>query len=422
MLGRLASLSPLQGDELILGLLLAALPVFAVVRVSGVWVCFFAIIISYNLFLTTENRYLQVVKAHYLTKPNNYLLSVYLAYFVFSLGSVLLLNSSLNSIDNACIFLAWLAISPIMAILIPNSRVFGYGCLSAVVIALAIAMNQFYLLDIRRPYGMYGGGSSGTGAIKFGDVSLLLGILSFIFLSENQLEKLGALGAFIGFIVCLYTGARGGLFALLLGVLVWFFYFKNNRLSLRVAVSGILLSVAGFFIIDAIMNNALLTRIHETSVEFFSLFNKELDTSIGIRLQLWKAALIMFKNHPVVGVGLNNFDSALMVLNKDHLVSDAAAKYTHAHNEYLCSLATGGIIGFVLTCLLFVIPILWFKKDYQQNAWAKSGFWGVLLMSFFALTDCMFDRRMTVMLFAILVALCMAGNISQKHLKNQINP
>lgn len=414
----LKNLGLLQNSRVALSLLLFALPVSIVAWVPGVWACFFALIILNNTLSGKTNNYFNTVKASYLTKPNNYLLLTCIAYFVFSAGSVFLLNSPLKAIDNALVLLLWLAISPMLATFSLNGRALGYGCLAAVVLALLIAINQFYFLDIKRPYGMYGDGASGSGAIKFGDMSILLGILSFIFLSESPAKKYGVLGSAIGFIVCLYTGARGGIFALLLCMIVWFCYLRDNKLSQRSVLWTVLLGITGFFIIDALMHNALSVRINETVADILSLFNNQLDTSMGIRLQLWKAALIMFENNPVIGVGLNNFDNGLLALNKASLVSDTAAKYAHAHNEYLCALATGGIVGFTLTCLLFFVPIAIFKKDYQQNAWAKAGFWGVCLMAFFALTDCMFDRRMTVIAFALLISVCMSGNVAQKHYKD----
>jgi len=401
-----------------LSLLLFTLPISAIVWAPGIWGCFLVLIILSNTFSGKTNSYFNTAKANYITKHSGYMLLTYLAYFVFSVGSVFLLNSPLKAIDSALIFLLWLAISPMLATFSLDSRALGYGCLVAVIIALLIAIKQFYFLGIRRPYGMYGGGDSGTGAIKFGDMSILLGILGVIFLSESQSKKWGLLGGFVGFIVCLYTGARGGIFALLLCMIVWLCCFRDNKLSLRRVLWAVLLGITGFFIIDTLMDNALLVRINETVAEILSLFNNELDTSVGIRLQLWKAALIMFESNPVIGVGLNNFDSELSALNKANLVSDVAAKYAHAHNEYLCALATGGIIGFTLTCLLFFVPIAMFKKDYQENVWAKAGFWSICLMSFFALTDCMFDRRMTVIAFALFISICMAGNVAEKNYRN----
>jgi len=173
-----------------------------------------------------------------------------------------------------------------------------------------------------------------------------------------------------------------------------------------------------FFILNKIMDNYLANRLNHTVTELFLIFNNNLDSSLGVRLQLWKAALIMFGNHPVFGVGLNNFYSELLLLNNENIVSNIAARHAHAHNEYFCSLATGGIIRTIITFCLFLVPIVLFKKNYHENVWSRAGFWSTCLISFFALSDCMFDRRMTVMIFIISISICMAGNIAQKSFKN----
>lgn len=415
----MVTINPVNAHRLFFNILLFSIPVLVVVWGSGIWICFFGIISLYGISLYEKNNgYLSIVKKYYLVKPYGYILMVFFGYFVFSLISVIFLNSPLNSIENSIIFLLWLAISPIIAILVPSSRVLGYGCLAAVIMALSITINQVYFLNIARPYGMYGTSSTGSGALKFGDMSILLGIMSCVLLSQSKFKILGILGAFVGMTVCLYTGARGAVFAVLLCIIMWLFFAKNKKLSLGLILSTILGSGILFFLLNKIMDNYIVNRFNYIFTELLLIFNNNLDSSIGVRLQLWKAALIMFENHPVFGVGLNNFFSALLLLKNENIVSDIAARHAHAHNEYFCSLATGGIIGFIITICLFLVPLVFFKKNYHENVWAKAGFWGTCLISFFALSDCMFDRRMTVMIFIILVSICMAGNLSQKNYKN----
>jgi hypothetical protein len=103
------------------------------------------------------------------------------------------------------------------------------------------------------------------------------------------------------------------------------------------------------------------------------------------------------------------------VLYKQHVVPKSIIKYSHAHNEYLCALATGGIVGFVITLFLFFLPMSFLKTHYHESVWGKLGFWGVCLISFFALTDCIFDRRMTVMTFAVLISICISGSMAKNN-------
>lgn len=46
------------------------------------------------------------------------------------------------------------------------------------------------------------------------------------------------------------------------------------------------------------------------------------DTSVGIRIQLWKASWLMFKESPLVGVGVPNFRPELVKLQKQGIVTE----------------------------------------------------------------------------------------------------
>ncbi len=404
----------LETSQFCFNMVLFSIPVFVIFWVPGLWVCIFVILFLYHSH-ANENSYLDEAKKYYSVNYFRFIAYSYIAYFVFSLISILFFSSPLQSIDNACIFLIWLAISPVMAILKPSSYILGYGCLAAVVMAFLMAAAQFHVLKIDRPYGMYGAVFPGTGAIKFGDISLLIGIMAYILLSGNKLQLLGVLGALFGLTVCLYAGARGGIFAALLCSVVWVFFIRTNRITIIKVCIVILFIGLAIFILNTLTDNHILSRIKVTMIELANINNNNFNTSIGTRFQMWRAALMIFENNPILGVGLNNFDNALLVLYKQHVVPKSIIKYSHAHNEYLCALATGGIVGFVITLFLFFLPMSFFKTDYHEIVWGKLGFWGVCLIAFFALTDCIFDRRMTVMTFAVLISICISGSMAQNN-------
>jgi O-antigen ligase len=92
-----------------------------------------------------------------------------------------------------------------------------------------------------------------------------------------------------------------------------------------------------------------------------SVYTEEASGSTGTRIELWKGALLMFKEHPLLGVGLGDFTSAV---NK--LISENKLKQTgdthHAHNIYLQVLATRGIIGLAILLLLLILLLRWGLK------------------------------------------------------------
>lgn len=341
---------------------------------------------------------------------------VIICYVVWCAFSVIYLHSPLQSLDNGIIFLAWLLCIPVLIDLQPNYKFLAYGCFVTLIISLAIALTQFHYFNFERAIGLYGNGQRGSGAIKFGDMALLLGELAFIFFAQQERTKyLGLLAIFLGSVICVYASARGGILALGLCMLIWQLTLNKNRFSFKEQVLMLLAIALGLYVLNFAMNNYLVLRLLETQQEFKNIIALQLDSSMGIRLQLWYAALQIFLEHPVIGVGLNNFSKALLHLQQQHQISHHAASFAHAHNEFLCALATGGILGFSLTLLLFILPMRMFWVDYHTSIWARAGFWSVCLMSFFALTDCIFDRRMTVMAFIVIISMCLAGNYLHKN-------
>ncbi|MEQ1636857.1 MAG: O-antigen ligase family protein [Methylococcales bacterium] len=397
--------------------LLASLPISLLVWMPGVWISFFGIIVLFFIDSSEDVYCSKGVKALYGLRVYRELFLIYGGYLFLSILSILFLNSHLKSIDNAVIFLAWLALSPLMVLFKPNAQLFGYGCLIAVSMALVIALIQYHFLNEPRAFGLYGKGANGSGAIKFADIALLLGTLALVLLSGRKEKYLGGIGFGFGLMVCLYASSRGTLLAALFCGVVWWF-FKTQRLSWRRLIIKLLLLVLVCFALNSLMQDELLSRVYETGLEITGLSNNQWDTPMGIRVQLWIAALAIFSEYPLFGVGLNNFEDAIVVLNQQNLISDVAVRYAHAHNEYLCALATGGGIGFCVTLFLFILPLKLFKRDYYVTLWAKAGFWGMCLMSFFALTDCIFDRRMSVIAFIMVISICMAGNLAQKQAQN----
>jgi len=83
--------------------------------------------------------------------------------------------------------------------------------------------------------------------------------------------------------------------------------------------------------------------------------DKYAESSIGSRLLMWRATLLMIKAHPFVGVGTGDYEYTMIVMRKQlrtRVVPSFLLRFNQPHNMYLFSLATNGIVG--LTALLFI--------------------------------------------------------------------
>jgi len=91
----------------------------------------------------------------------------------------------------------------------------------------------------------------------------------------------------------------------------------------------------------------------------------------AIRLELWRIALAMFRDHPVLGVGPANFWTLFNTYHPGPLGENA--KWSQAHNVYLQQLAERGLVG--LTMLLTLLAALTWRA-YQRYR-DKPDFWNL---------------------------------------------
>jgi putative inorganic carbon (hco3(-)) transporter len=94
----------------------------------------------------------------------------------------------------------------------------------------------------------------------------------------------------------------------------------------------------------------------------------EQENSAAGRLQLWKAAIAMWADYPLLGVGLGsrNFTAlAGKYLGQDNDLV--------AHNSYLQMLADSGIIAFLIYCGLLFGTIAWLEKSLRATRKRRPG-------------------------------------------------
>ncbi|MEK7325835.1 MAG: O-antigen ligase family protein, partial [Chloroflexota bacterium] len=85
---------------------------------------------------------------------------------------------------------------------------------------------------------------------------------------------------------------------------------------------------------------------------FADLLNLSSGTSF-IRIQLWRSALKMFADHPILGVGLDNF---LYAYRGKYILPEAweEPNLPHAHNIFLDALTRLGVLGFAALVAMLV--------------------------------------------------------------------
>ncbi len=150
-----------------------------------------------------------------------------------------------------------------------------------------------------------------------------------------------------------------------------------------------------------------------TDLQKFSA-SSDRDTSFGIRLQLWQAALIMFEKSPVVGVGPSNFRSELLDLHKKGVVTEEVIKgYGEPHNDLLAALSGYGLLGLLSVLALYLVPAYIFLRrlasdDRVIRVGAQLGLLFCLGYCAFSLTEMMFRNMRSVPTYSLIVVALIA--------------
>ncbi|CAG8998520.1 MAG: hypothetical protein CENE_00471 [Candidatus Celerinatantimonas neptuna] len=252
--------------------------------------------------------------------------------------------------------------------------------------------------------------------IMFGDIGALLGLLSFVglvyFWSERHFIQASfmVIGGISGLIVSVLSGSRGGWIAIPMALVYIFWQSRDLIGRLRAKVILVFFAVAAVLVVS-IPQIGVSQRIDEAASNIKNYVNStNVDTSVGLRFEMWKAAIYLFLKEPVVGVGKYDLHQQKQELVNQGLVDQSIVRFDHAHNEYLTNLSEYGIIGFVLLMFLYLVPLRLFmrkarqyKHDWRMKCLAMAGVLIPMCYMDFALTQSMFSHNSGVMIYTLAI-------------------
>lgn len=173
-------------------------------------------------------------------------------------------------------------------------------------------------------------------------------LLYYAWRDHKKWQKIGLLLAiFLCFTVIIFSNERTATLTFTIGLGIvgcGFFYFFRR---IRFFTLFLLFSVIGSVIAIYYSQPMLLDRLQTTH----DLME---DVSRSEYIQLWKASILLWQEHPITGVGMLNFRSACPALLEQGRVLYCNA---HSHNLYLEVLSEFGTMGFMLL-LMFVVSLI----------------------------------------------------------------
>lgn len=251
--------------------------------------------------------------------------------------------------------------------------------------------------------------------ILFGDLSLLMAFLNFqsvyYFRQKHAvLVMIPVLGFILGTMAGFLTGSRGGWVAIPGFVVILILQLKHyfKLWVTGAAIGGILL--ASLVAYEAPFTG-VATRIQGAFEDFhaFSKGNVTWGGGVGNRLESWRAAWLIFKNHPFLGIGPGGYGYAIRdMISRRILRHDIEVYFNQPHDIYLSVMVDSGLVGLAALLSIFLLPLniagSWIRKKEKNPEAAYAIFVLVSGFMIFGLTETVFGRSVFVSFYLIMMA------------------
>ncbi|CAK1798874.1 O-antigen ligase family protein [Vibrio crassostreae] len=246
-------------------------------------------------------------------------------------------------------------------------------------------------------------------------ITLTLYAISALYLCVFKKSKISIVSYTLLVMGIFITETRGAIFPLIItSSFLIFLFFMNNK---KIKVKHLVITIISLSIIFTASFEVIKNRTEVTLVEIQRLSDGDMNSSIGLRFQFWKAAQQLYTLSPIYGLGDSHADE-LKTLNQQGKVSDSVARYspTHYHNQYIDKLVKTGILGFILLIIIQLIPCI---VSFREKSKARILIYTLtMLITLACLTDTPMSQPFS--LLPILILFYLFSKIRDKDSKNDI--
>jgi O-antigen ligase len=177
--------------------------------------------------------------------------------------------------------------------------------------------------------------------------------------------------------------------------------------ALSIALAGT--SVVGWGKIEPRVNLA----VKEVQAYFAG---ESYQTSVGYRLETYKGALLVLKEHPIYGVGVGHRAEAFANLEARGLMRDLSMIY-NAHNQIFEDGIDKGLIGIVSYLALMIFLLRHFYQRLPNSPMDAVGLMLIVGFATFGLTNITFTHGTFNTLFIAMVAIALLPNTTASALR-----
>jgi len=247
--------------------------------------------------------------------------------------------------------------------------------------------------------------------IPYTGVCVLMGVLSTLTINWGEKNhKVVVFLKILSFFVTLYgsyvSASRGVWIAIPVFIVLLLLPFRKGfNKKWTVFLISVFIVGLGF----CLFSNIVQSRLDNAKSDIDNFLNGNKSTSIGIRFDLYKAAILMSKENIVLGIGEENYSPEMKNLARKGVISKEAAVFGHVHNEVLQQLLVLGVSGVISILFLYLVPFYYFfrGRSTEYNDINTAAYMGIILLLAFmiyGLTEVLIIRQDFVNFFVVINA------------------
>ena len=338
------------------------------------------------------------------------LIAVLVLYFLVGILTNLTHAAPLREYDSPARFLLAIPVLLLLRSFPPLPQFFWSGAVVG-----AISSGSYGAWQVFSVSGMRAAGH--TNPIQFGNISLLLGILCLAGLGWAASQHRSVLwrvlmscGIFFGLLGSLLSGSRGSWISLLIALPVAYFC-HGGLLTWRHMAACVATVLLLFGVLKAAPPLPMEERIELAVTETQDYIHSGTSTtSVGARLEMWRAGLLLIQERPWLGWGKDGY-----VRQEDHLVQAGKIRlipgaHNHLHNEYLDALVKRGLLGLAALLALYLVPLVLFARRVRDGnlavrPYAVAGVLLIVCYMAFGLTQSFLTHNNGVMMLAFMLVI-----------------
>jgi O-antigen ligase len=312
---------------------------------------------------------------------------VYAAYFLISgLSFFFAFNQNEFLVCYARLVITFIALINVLIVIQKSEKLFPYiaQVIAVIVLFKSIEALQAFFDDVSTN-GISAAilnmkGDTGNKNIFSSGVVVKIPFVLYCLYSGRKLQKIIN---FVILTVALFTlflaNTRSAFVAVFAEILVYlifciydFFRHKEGRTLVQQLGFFLVPVIVGVLISQITIDTERRITIDQAQQAGYGTFTERVgainlsDSSSSGRFHIWQAAIALFKDHPLTGVGYGNWK--ISSIPYERLDNNENSVSVHAHNDFLESFGESGFFGGAAYVLLFLLlPILSFKNLFSKT-------------------------------------------------------